>query len=74
MARIEVLSRRRIFSPAPTRVGKFDVVVLYRVGGDPTSTFFVVIPEEEVTEARIQADIRKAEAERLPTAPMTFDT
>lgn len=73
MARIEVLSRRRIFSPAPTRVGKFDVVVLYRVGGDPTNTFFVTVPEEEISDARIQAEIRKAEAERLPAAPLTFD-
>jgi len=73
MAKIEVLSQRRIFSPAPTRVGKFDLVVLYRVGGDPTSTFFVTIPEEEVSDGRIQQEIRQAEAKRLPTAPLTFD-
>jgi hypothetical protein len=73
MAKIEVLSRRRIFSPVPTRVGKSDVVVLYRVNGDPTQTFFVTVPEEELSDARIQTEIRKAEAERLPTAPQSFD-
>lgn len=73
MAKIEVLSRRRIFSPDPTRVNKFDVVVLYRVASDPTQTFFVTIPEEDISDARIQTEIRKAEAARLPAAPLTFD-
>jgi len=73
MAKIEVLSQRRIFSPAPTRVGKFDVVVIYRVGGDPTASFFVTLPEEEVSDARIQTEIRQAEAKRLPATPLTFE-
>ena len=73
MAKIEVTGRRRILSPATTRQGKFDVLVLYQVDGDRNQTFFVTVPEEEANDVRIQQEIRKAEAERKPVAPMTFD-
>jgi len=49
------------------------VVVIYRVGGDPTASFFVTLPEEEVSDARIQTEIRQAEAKRLPATPLTFE-
>ncbi len=73
MAKIEVVSRRSVFSAAPTRVGRQDRLVIYRVDGDPLATFFVTVPDEEWSEAREEQAIRQAESERKLPAPRTFN-
>ncbi len=69
---IEVLSRRDVFSPDPQRVGKLDVLVVYRVDVDPTQSFFVTLPKEAWSEPAEQEAITKAESGRRMVQPRKF--
>lgn len=73
MAKIEVVSRRAVFSASPARVGKQDRLIIYRVDGDPLATFFVTVPDETWSEALEEQEIRKAELDRKLPAPRTFN-
>jgi len=52
----EVVSVLDIPSPDPTRLGKTDVMITYRV--DPLHSFTIRMPKEEATAAKIKAAIQ----------------
>jgi len=58
----EIISVLDIPSPEPTRLGKTDVMVTYRV--DPMHSFTIRVPKENSTKAEIEAAIRKDWATR----------
>jgi hypothetical protein len=85
MAQIKIISEQTVLSSLPNRTGKQDLWVLYQVGDDtgkfdPTRTFQVFVPYEEVYDAGaklLRADvvtqhIKDAEARRTPASPRTF--
>ncbi len=82
MAQVKVISEQTTLSSAPGRAGKQDLWVLYQVGDDagkfdPTRTFQVFVPYEDVidpTTRQVKEDvelqfIREAEARRVPVQP-----
>jgi hypothetical protein len=52
----EIVSVLDIPSPEPTRLGKSDVMVTYRV--DPLHSFTIRMPKEDSTPAKIKAAIQ----------------
>jgi len=52
----EIVSVLDIPSPDPTRLGKTDVMVTYRV--DPLHSFTIRIPKEEATTVKIKAAVQ----------------
>jgi hypothetical protein len=59
---VEIVSTVDIPSQDPKRIGKFDVLVTYRV--DMLHTFSVRIPKEEATTTKIEEAIRNDYAKR----------
>jgi len=58
---IVILSTVDVPAEEPTRAGKFDVLVTYRVGRYQTGT--VRIPKEELTEEKVR-EVIKADVEK----------
>jgi len=58
----DIISVLDIPSPDPTRLGKMDVMVTYRV--DPMHSFTIRLPKENSSKAEIEAAIRKDWATR----------
>ena len=72
MAIASIVSMEKTFSADPLRQGKVDRIVLYRTDKDQI-TRWVTVPDETFTLPLAEAAIRKAEAERNPAAPHTFN-
>jgi hypothetical protein len=53
----EIVSVLDIPSPDPTRLGKVDVMITYRV--DPLHSFTLRIPKEDATPAKIKAAVQE---------------
>ena len=53
---------RRVPSADPTRIGKFDKMVMYETG--PMDRHIITIPEEEFTEDRMKRAVKEDIAER----------
>ena len=73
MARVEVLRRTEVPSIDPTRVNKRDVLVLYRLDGDPTKADTVILPAEKAGDPETLAAIKAKEAEKAKAPRQTFE-
>ena len=60
--KFKVFDVRRVPSAEPTRIGKYDQLVMYEL--DPMRRYIVRIPEEEFTEDRMIQEIKKDMEER----------
>ena len=67
---IKILERTEVLSADPTRLGKYDVWITYQADG--TRTDMVIIPREQVTEAKIAEAVKAKEAERAKLVGKTF--
>ena len=73
MAKVEVLRRTEVPSADPTRVNKRDLLVLYRVDGDPTRVDTVILPGEAAGDAQLQAAIKAKETAKARGPSQTFE-
>lgn len=73
MARVEVLRQTEVPSIDPTRVNKRDLLVLYRVDGDPTKTDTVILPAEKAGPVDVAAAIKAKEAEKAKGPRQSFE-
>lgn len=62
MAQVKLLEMRRIPSPDPARVGKFDVLVVYEL--EDRSQHATLLPEEGLTDQKLAEQIKKEAGER----------
>ena len=60
--KFKVFDIRKVPSAEPTRIGKYDQLVMYEL--DPMRRYIVRIPEEEFTEAKMLEAIKADMAER----------
>lgn len=73
MARVEVLRKTVVPPSDPARVLKRDVLVLYRLDGDPNRVDTVILPEEASGDAQVQAAIKAKETAKGKGPAQTFD-
>jgi len=53
----EILDVRKVPSTDPGRLGKFDILVTYRIG--PAQVYMIRVAEEEFTEEQVTEAIKK---------------
>ena len=66
-----VFDIRRVPSAEPTRVGKYDTLVMYEL--DPMRRYIVRIPEEEFTDERMIRAVKEDMAERAKYAGREYE-
>lgn len=64
MAKVEILRRTEVPSIDPTRVSKRDLLILYRLDGDPAKSDTVILPAEAAADAQVLAAIKRKEDEK----------
>lgn len=67
---VKIMERTEVLSADPGRLGKYDIWITYQV--DAVRTDMVIIPKEQVTEAKILEAIKAKEAERAKLVGKTF--
>jgi len=70
MATIKIMESVDVLSADPKRPGKYDRWITYTIDG--TRTDLLIIPAEDVTEAKIREAIQKKEAERAKLVGKEF--
>lgn len=73
MAKVEILRRTEVPSIDPTRVTKRDLLVLYRLDGDPAKADTVILPAEAALDPAILAAIKRKEDEKAKQPRPTFE-
>ena len=71
MSTIKILDMRKRWSLDRKRQNLYDMHVEYSVDGE--RGYFVIVPEEDATPERIQADIHQAERQRLEVTRLEFE-
>jgi hypothetical protein len=70
MAEVIILERTKVLTADRARLGKYDLWITYQV--DKARQDLVIIPEEGWTMEKIQAAIKKHEADRASTVGKSF--
>jgi len=73
MAKVDILRRTEVPSIDPTRVNKRDLLVLYRLDGDPAKADTVILPAEAAGDVQVLAAIKAKEAEKAKAPRQTFE-
>lgn len=72
MADVEILNTRQVPTRDRSRIGQIDTIVVYRLGKDPQTADYVVLPEAEPDKKAVADAVATNEREKKANKPRTF--